>query len=178
MLGVGAERAGVRGEIDGRCAERALQAIVEQIVERRAAACLLQSVDAAVAAVVEHDDDELQAEHHRRRDLAIHHQIAAVADHHDHLALGPRKLGAESARDFVTHARVAVFDVIRARTARAPELVQLGGQRAGGAHDDIVVRGMRDRALHGADHVGAVGQGGYRLRCSRAVRHGPAPGVG
>ena len=57
VLGERAERRRVRGEVDARRAVRALHAVVEQVVERRAAARLLQPVDAAVAAVVEHDDD-------------------------------------------------------------------------------------------------------------------------
>ena len=56
VLGMRAQRAGVRGEVDRRRAVGALHAVVEQVVERRAAARLLQPVDAAVAAVVEHDD--------------------------------------------------------------------------------------------------------------------------
>ena len=47
---------------------------------------MLQAVDAAEAAIVEHHDDELHAEHHRGGDLGIHHQIGAVADHHDDVA--------------------------------------------------------------------------------------------
>ena len=58
----------------------------EQVVERRAAAGALQPVDAAVAAVVEHGHDQLAAQHHRRLQLGVHHQVAAVADHDEHLA--------------------------------------------------------------------------------------------
>ena len=65
------------------------------------------------------------AEHHRRRDLGVEHQVAAVADHHDDFAVGPRHLDAEAAGDLVAHARVAVFHVIAAGHRRAPELVQL-----------------------------------------------------
>ena len=96
---------------------------------------------------------ELAAEHHRGRDLGIHHQVAAVADHHDHFALGPRHLHAEAAGDLVAHARVAVFDVVAAGRARAPELVQLAGQRAGGADDDVVAGESARESLHRADHV-------------------------
>ena len=80
------------------CALRALHAIVDQVVERRAAAGLLQAVDATVAAIVEHHDDQLRAEHDRRRDLAVHHQIAAVADDHDHFALRAARVSRQGRR--------------------------------------------------------------------------------
>ncbi len=88
VLGQRAERSRMRGEIDARRAVGTLHAIVEQVVERLPAAGLLQPVDAAVAAIVEHDDDELHAQHHRGRDLGVEHQVAAVADDDDDLALG------------------------------------------------------------------------------------------
>ena len=63
------------------CTGRTLHAVGEQIVERLAAARLLQAVDAAVAVVVEHDDDELLVEQERGRDLL------AFAGRHPYLAL-------------------------------------------------------------------------------------------
>ena len=111
-----------------RAARRAdLHAVVEQVVERRATAGLLQPVDAAVAAVVEQHNDQLEAEHHRGRDLGIHHQVAAVADDDDDFAVRAGHLHTEPAGDLVTHARVAVLEVIAAGHRRAPELVQFAG---------------------------------------------------
>ena len=148
----------MRRIVDRRRARRFLHAVGEQIVEAFSAARLLQPVDAAVAAVVEHDDHELRAEHHRRCDFRVEHQVAAVADQHDDLALWIRHLDADAAGDLVAHARVAVFDVVGAGTRGAPELVQFARQRSGGADDDVVRRRVRMRALHCADHFALVRQ--------------------
>ena len=102
----------MRDEIDLR--QRLVPGVLEQVVEALAAGRALQAVDAAEAAVVEHDDGELHAEHDRGRDLGVHHQVRAVADHDDHLALGPRHLDAEAAGDLVAHAGIAVFEVVAA----------------------------------------------------------------
>ena len=69
-----------------------------------------------------------------------------------------RHLDADAAGDLVAHAGVAVFHVIAARPQGAPELVQLGRQRARRAHDDVVRRRLRMRALDRADHLAVVGQ--------------------
>src|SRR5690606_41705741 len=53
-----------------------------------------------------------QAEHHRGGELGVHHQVAAVADHHHHLALRRSQLHAQAAGDLVAHARVAVLEVV------------------------------------------------------------------
>ena len=94
--------------------------VLQEIVERRPARRMLQPVDAAEAAIVEHDDDELLAQHHRGRDLRVHHQIGAVADRHDDLAVGQGHLDADRAGDLVAHAGIAVFDVIAERRAGSP----------------------------------------------------------
>ena len=83
------------------------------------------------------------AEHHRGGDLGVDHEVAAVADHHDDLAFGPRQLHAEPAGDLVAHAGVAVFQVVGAGPPRLPELVQLAGQAAGGADHDRVAPALR-----------------------------------
>src|SRR5438105_15897160 len=98
----------MRSKIDPRRAVRSLYAIGEQVVERHAAARLLQAVDAAETRVVENNDNQLLVEHDRCRDLGIEHQITAVADDHDNLSIGLRHLYAEAASDLVAHARVAV----------------------------------------------------------------------
>ncbi len=60
LLRLGAERAGVTGEVDQTRVGHVVD-VVEQVVEGRAAGRPLQPVDAAVAAVVEHHDRELLA---------------------------------------------------------------------------------------------------------------------
>ena len=134
---LGAERARMGDEVDLR--QRLVPRVAQEIVERRAAGRLLQPVDAAEAAIVEHDDDELLAEHHRGRDLGIHHQIGAVADHHDHFAVRQRHLDADPAGDLVAHAGIAVFEVVAERRARPPQLVQFARQSARGADDDVAL---------------------------------------
>ena len=86
----------------------------------------------------------------RGRELARQHQVRAVADDHEDLALGRGELDAHAARDLVAHARVAVLDVVAlaGRVARAPELVQVAGHRAGRAHDDA---GLAGRVVDRAD---------------------------
>ena len=66
----------------------------------------------------------------RRHDLLRHHQVRAVADHHEHLARRIGHLHAQPAGDLVAHARVAVLEVIRVRLARAPQLVEIARQAA------------------------------------------------
>ena len=63
----------------------------------------------------------------RGDELAGQHQVRAVADEHEDVALGRGELDAHAARDLVAHARVAVLDVVALAVgvARAPELVQV-----------------------------------------------------
>ena len=158
--GFGAHRARMHREIDRRALAALRHAVVEHVVEARAAAFQLQPLDAAVAAVVEDHDDELAAEHHRRREFRVEHHVRAVADDHDHFAFGPREFRAEAARDLVAHARVRVVHVVVARRAAAPQLVQFGRQRAGRAHDEIIARAVAARVdrgvAHRADHFRVV----------------------
>src|SRR3989442_1003646 len=53
--------------------------------------------------------------------------VRAVANERVDLAVRGRHLHAESARDLVTHAGIAVLDVVLLAVARAPELVQIPG---------------------------------------------------
>ena len=108
-----------------------------------------ERADRLVAAAVDEHDRQLQPLLDRGDELARQHQVGAVADEHVDLPLGRRELDAEAARDLVAHARVAVLDVVALRVARAPELVQVAGHRAGGADDDV---GRRGRVVDGADH--------------------------
>ena len=124
-------------------------AIGEQVVESHATGSALQPIDAAEAAIVQHHDGQFHAEHHRCRDLGVQHQVAAVADQHDHLTLGPSQLDAKAAGDLVAHAGVAVFQVVGADLPRLPQLVQLTWQSTGGAdHDGVLRCGTLDRADH------------------------------
>ena len=84
-------------------------------------------------------------------ELLGHHQVGAVADHHEHLALRVGHLHAQPAGDLVAHARVAVLDVVALRVARAPELVQVAGHAARGADDDVA---RAADAVDDADHLG------------------------
>ena len=111
------------------------------------------------------------SQHDDGGDLGVEHQVAAVAEDDDHLALGLRELDAEPAGDLVAHAREAVLDVIAAGRRRAPQLVQLPRQRAGGADHDVARRRVRGRALHRADHLGVAGSAASR----RPVTLGDAP---
>ncbi len=56
---------------------------------------------------------------HRAGDLGIHHHVAAIAQHHDHVVMRLGELHAQPAGDLVAHGRVAVFHVVR-RPARRP----------------------------------------------------------
>ena len=149
LLGVGAQAPRVRGEIHRRGVGP------EQVVERRAAAGLLQAVDAAEAVVVEEHDHELLSHRDRGRDLRVHHEVAAVADHDEDLAVRERQLRPEAPGDLVSHARVAVLEVVAARIPRPPEAVELAGEAARGADDHVArARGPVDRA----DHLGLGGR--------------------
>ena len=78
------------------------------------------------------------AEHDRGRDLRVHHQIGAVADHDEDLAVGLRQLHAEAAGDLVAHAGDSrIRDDSRAGLRGLPELVQFARQAAGRAARDV-----------------------------------------
>ena len=51
---------------------------------------LRQRADRGEAVVLDEDDDELDALLHGGHDLLGHHQVGAVADHHEHLAVRAR----------------------------------------------------------------------------------------
>ncbi len=87
--------------------------------------------------IVEQHDVELEPFLNGRHDLGVHHEVGAIADHHVHLAIRRSHLHAQSARDLVAHAGIAVLQVIALGVARPPELVQVTGQAPRGAHDDV-----------------------------------------
>ena len=73
----GAHRRGMGTKVD---------AVRHQIVERRTPCRLLQPVDATEPAIVQQYDGQLHPHGDRSRDLRVHHQVAAVANHDDNLA--------------------------------------------------------------------------------------------
>ena len=121
-----ADRRGVRDEVDGRTSPAV--DVLEQVVVRRAALVDLEPVDDRVAAVVAHDHDQLVAREHRAVELGVHHQVRAVADERDHLAVG-RALRAPTrprSRSPCTSSRT------RSRTCRRPSLASSRSARPGG----------------------------------------------
>ena len=95
--------------------------------------------------VLHQHEDDLDTFLHRGHQLGRHHQVRAVADHDEDVAVRAGHPHADTACDLVTHARVAVFDVITLAVAGAPQLVQVAGHRAGRAHDDVTWFGQRVR---------------------------------
>ncbi len=156
---VGAERACVRHEIDRRLRR---ERILQQVVVFHACGRTLQAVDAAVPAVVAEHDEERVAAGHRSRDLGVHHQVAAVAQQDGNGARGIGHLHAETARDLVAHAGIAVLEVIAAGLGAAPELVQLARQAAGGRDQG---RALAQCAIDRAEHLRVGGKARARARC-------------
>ena len=151
-------------------AERAFRAVPVERAEPVEAERARERADRREPAVIDEHDDELGVLLDRRDDLARHHEVAAVADHDEHLALGCREFHADAGGYLVAHARVAVLDVVLLRIARAPQLVQLAGQRARGADDDVL---RTCRLVHGADHL-ALGRQRPVASTVRRV-HGAVP---
>src|SRR5439155_8309658 len=125
----------------------------ELVAEAMAAAGALEAVDALVAVVVVQHDRDLATLLHRGDDLVVQHQVAAVADEGVHLALRPRHLHPEGARDLVAHAGVAVLRVVVSARLAPPELVEVAGQAAGGVdHGAVLV----DAPVEDAYHLGLL----------------------
>ena len=87
--------------------------------------------------VLHQHDDDLDALLHGGHQLGGHHQVGAVADHDEHVAVSSAISHAEAAGDLVAHAGVAVLDVVALGIPGPPELVQVTGHRAGRAHHDV-----------------------------------------
>ena len=104
---------------------------------------LRQRADRGEAVVLHQHQDDLDALLHRGDQFGGHHQVGAVADHDEHVAVRAGHPDADAAGDLVSHARVAVFDVIALAVAGAPQLVQVAGHRAGRAHDHVARIGQR-----------------------------------
>ena len=124
--------------------------------------------------VLHQHGDDLDALLHRGGQLGGHHQVRAVADHHEDVAVRAGQPDAEPAGDLIAHAGVAVLDVVALRVAGPPELVQVSRHRAGRTHHDVAGIGqLVDQADHlvlGEQPVGAgFGVSGSR----RAARSRP-----
>ena len=126
--------------------------------------------------VVEEDDIDLDAFLQGGDEFLGHHQVGAVTDHDVDLALGRGHFGADAAGDLVPHAGVAVLQVEAARLPGAPELVQVAGQAAGSADDDVLRLG---EVIDDADDVAlpqrnGIGGGSLVVGLGDPLR---APGV-
>ena len=140
-------------------------AVRHEVVERHPARGDLQPVDDGEAAVVAHDDDELVPRQHRAVEVAVHHQVRAVADQGDHLAVGHGHLRSPGPRDLIPHAGVAVLAVERMDALRAPPADQLagesprGGDHVGGRTGGPVDRSDDLRVGREVVGIGSVGAG-------------------
>ena len=110
---------------------------------------LRERADRGEAVVLHQHHDDLEALLDRGDQLGRHHQVGPVADHDEHVAVRAGQPDAEPAGDLVAHAGVAVLDVVALRVPDLPQLVQVTGHRAGGAHDDVARVGeVVDQAEH------------------------------
>ncbi len=114
--------------------------------------------------VLDQDDVDRQPLLDRGDDLRRHHQVGAVPDQRPHGRVRGGLLDADPGRDLVAHAGVAVLQVVLARRAGPPQLVQVARERTGRVDHHVVVADDRvQRAQHlglrryGARVVGTVG---------------------
>ena len=142
------EAGGVRGQVDRqrrRRRARSCGAVAVAGAEALRAERLRQRADRREAMVLHQHDDQLDALLHGGDELLGHHQVGAVADHDEHVAVlaasSDRQLDAEPAGDLVAHAREAVLDVVALAVAGAPQLVQVAGHRSRRADHDVRGRG-------------------------------------
>src|SRR3981081_1760130 len=99
--------------------------------------------------IVEKDDVQFTAFLQGRYDFLRHHQLGAIANHNVDFAVGRGHLDAQSSRDFIAHARVAILEVITLGVASAPELVQITGKAARGTDYNVPgTRGSSHFAYH------------------------------
>ncbi len=83
-----------------------------------------------------------------------HHQVRPVADQDEDVALGCAEADAQSAGDLITHAGVAIFDVVSLRIAGPPEFVQVARHRTGRTNHHIR---RRRQFVDGTQHL-ALGE--------------------
>ena len=143
---VGAQAGGVGGQVDrqlGAVEPAVVAAVAVGGAEPLRAQRLRQRADRGEAVVLHQHDDDLDALLHGGDQFGGHHQVRAVADHDEHVAVGGGHPDADAAGDLVSHAGVAVFDVIALAVAGAPQLVQVAGHRARRAHHHVARIGQR-----------------------------------
>ena len=108
-----------------------------------------------------------------------HHQVGAVADHREDLAIGRGHLDPERAGDLVAHAGVAVLDVVLLGVPGTPQHLQVPGQAAGGLDDDVAGRpSPRSARRSPRSAPAAAGGRGGRPRSTTASQRGPVLGEG
>ena len=154
---VGAEAARVGRQVDGKVATVEAPVAATELVagaEALRAQALRQRTDRVEAVVLHEHDDDLHPFLHRHDQLGRHHQVAAVADHREHVAAVVGEGHPEGAGDLVAHAGVAVLHVVALAVAHPPELVQVTGHRAGRAQHHVT---WVAELVDGADH-GGLGQ--------------------
>ena len=86
----------------------------------------------------------------------MQHHKGAITDQRIDLALRLGQLRAQRRIDLVTHAGVAIFDVIGVVIPGAPDTLQVARQAARGCHDD---RLFRQLLIEGAEHAALRQQG-------------------
>ena len=185
---VGAEAAGVRGEVDGQPLplEPAGLLVAEPVVraEPLRSEGLRERADGVEPVVLHEDDDHLDPLLHGGDELGRHHQVAAVADHGEDVPALVGEADADRGGDLVAHAGVPVLDVVGLAVAHPPQLVQVARHGAGGAEHDVARVGeLVDRSQHLALRQQALGQGvghlGRRVvgRLDLGVPLGPQRGL-
>ena len=141
-----AEGDGVGDEIDTDLASRCCD-VTPQVVERLAPLSDLEAFDHCVAAVVAQHDDHLVPRQHRRVEVAVEHQVRAVADEHDRVAVGlqfgTRHRRSPPAGQLVAHAGEPVLTIERRDAERPPAVVQLAGKPTRCGEGVIALRGPR-----------------------------------
>src|ERR1700680_2541123 len=98
--------------------------------------------------IVEKDDVQFIAFLQGSYDFLRHHQIGAIANHNVDLAVGRGHLDAQSSRNFIAHAGIAILEGIPLGVASAPEFVQITGKAA--RSTDYNVFGTGD-SVHDSD---------------------------
>ena len=115
---------------------------------------------------------KLTPEHHRGGDLGVRHQVGAVADEADHLAVGRGELDAHARRRSRSPCRNSRTPCGSRPAGRLPELVQLARQAAGGA--DATVSSVADARctapITWASEGSGVGVGGGAAVASATAR--------
>ena len=94
--------------------------MAELVAEADPGAPHLEPADALVAVVLGDDDGDLQALLNRGHQLGRVHQVRAVADQDEDLAVGLSQADAQAGGDLVAHARVAEFEMTAPAAGRRP----------------------------------------------------------